>query len=260
MPSTFWLIGRSSMDSQIVLLAAAFLTVAILYSSVGHAGATGYLAVMAIAGMSPALMKPTALILNIVVASIATYKYYRRGAFSWALFVPLVLTSFPFAYLGGSITLPAQYYKPLVGIFLLYSAWRFIASSRNCDKVEIKPVSWPILLICGSGLGFLSGLTGVGGGVFLSPLMLLMHWAPIRVISGVASAFILSNSISGLAGLLTTHIDMAPGLPWWMLAVMLGGLIGAEFGSGRFKEKTIQRLLAVTLLIAGLKLSSSLIF
>ena len=259
MPSTFWLTGRNAVDSEILLLAAAFLVVAVLYSSVGHAGATGYLAVMAIAGMSPALMKPTALILNIVVASIATYKYYRRGAFSWSLFVPLILSSFPFAYLGGSITLPAQYYKPLVGAFLLYSAWRFLASSRHSDTTEIKPVSWPILLVCGSGLGFLSGLTGVGGGVFLSPLMLFMHWAPIRVISGVASAFILLNSISGLAGLLTTRIDIATGLPWWMLAVMLGGFIGAEFGSGRFKAKTIQRLLAVTLLIAGIKLSSSLL-
>ena len=139
MPSTFWLIGRSSMDSQIVLLAAAFLTVAILYSSVGHAGATGYLAVMAIAGMSPALMKPTALILNIVVASIATYKYYRRGAFSWSLFVPLVLTSFPFAYLGGSITLPAQYYKPLVGIFLLYSAWAVSGLEDTLLRCQIQP-------------------------------------------------------------------------------------------------------------------------
>ena len=248
------------MDSQTLLLAAAFLSVAALYSSVGHAGATGYLAVMAIAGMAPTLMKPTALILNIVVASIATYKYYRRGAFSWRLFIPLVLTSFPFAYLGGRITLPPQYYKPLVGLFLLYSAWRFIASSRKDQNTVIKPVSWPILLVCGSGLGFLSGLTGVGGGVFLSPLMLLMQWAPIRVISGVASAFILSNSISGLAGLLTTNIDISPSLPWWMLAVMVGGLVGAEFGSGRFKASTIQRLLAVTLLIAGLKLTSNVFF
>lgn len=247
------------MDSQTLILAAAFLSIAALYSSVGHAGATGYLAIMAIAGMSPTLMKPTALILNVVVASIATFKYYRRGAFSWPLFFPLVITSFPFAYLGGSITLPPQYYKPLVGVFLLYSAWRFIASSRKDANAAIKQVSWPILLICGSGLGFLSGLTGVGGGVFLSPLMLLMHWAPIRVISGIASAFILSNSISGLAGLFTTNIDLPPGLPWWMLAVMVGGLVGAEFGSGHFKASTIQRLLAITLFIAGIKLTSSLI-
>lgn len=247
------------MSNEILLLAGAFLIVAILYSSVGHAGATGYLAVMAIAGMSPALMKPTALTLNVIVASIATFKYYKRGAFSWSLFLPLVLASFPFAYLGGSITLPPEYYKPLVGLFLLYAAWRAFATSRTGSSYEIKPVSWFVLLGCGSLLGFLSGLTGVGGGVFLSPLMLLMHWAPLRVISGVAAAFILVNSLSGLAGLLSKGILVAPGLPWWASAVLIGGFFGAEYGSGRFKPATIQRLLAITLLIAGIKITSSIV-
>lgn len=248
------------MDSQVLLLAAAFLIVATLYSSVGHAGATGYLAVMAIAGMSPALMKPTALTLNIIVASIATFKYYKRGAFSWQIFLPLVLASFPFAYLGGRITLPSEYYKPLVGLFLLYAAWRAFATSKNSPTYTIKPVSWPILIACGAGLGFLSGLTGVGGGVFLSPLMLMMHWAPLRVISGIAAAFILVNSLSGLVGLLSKGILIAPGLPWWAITVLIGGFFGAEYGSGRFKPETIQRLLAITLLIAGIKLSSSIFF
>lgn len=246
------------MSNDILLLAGSFLVVAILYSSVGHAGATGYLAVMALAGMSPALMKPTALTLNIIVASIATFKYYKRGAFSWALFLPLVLASFPFAYLGGRITLPPEYYKPVVGLFLLYAAWRAFATSKTDGSYDVRPVSWPILLLCGSLLGFLSGLTGVGGGVFLSPLMLLMCWAPVRVISGVAAAFILVNSISGMIGLLSKGILVAPGLPWWAMAVFVGGLIGAEYGSGRFKPVTIQRLLAITLLIAGIKLTSSI--
>lgn len=248
------------MSYDIAILAGAFLIVAVLYSSVGHAGATGYLAVMAIAGMSPALMKPTALTLNIIVASIATFKYYKRGAFSWQLFLPLVLASFPFAYLGGRITLPPEYYKPLVGLFLLYAAWRALATSKTSPTYAIKPVSWPVLIACGAGLGFLSGLTGVGGGVFLSPLMLLMHWAPLRVISGIAAAFILVNSLSGMAGLLSKGILIAPGLPWWALTVLIGGFIGAEYGSGRFKPETIQRLLAITLLIAGIKLTSSLFF
>ena len=248
------------MSYDIALLAGAFLIVAALYSSVGHAGATGYLAVMAIAGMSPALMKPTALTLNIIVASIATLKYYKRGAFSWQLFLPLVLASFPFAYLGGRITLPPEYYKPLVGLFLLYAAWRAFSTTKNSPTYEIKAVSWPVLIACGAALGFLSGLTGVGGGVFLSPLMLLMHWAPLRVISGVAAAFILVNSLSGLAGLLSKGILIAPGLPWWAVTVLIGGFIGAEFGSGRFKPGTIQKLLAITLLIAGIKLTSSIFF
>ena len=246
------------MSYDIALLAGAFLVVAVLYSSVGHAGATGYLAVMAIAGMTPALMKPTALTLNIIVATIATFKYYKHGAFSWKLFLPLVLASFPFAYLGGRITLPPEYYKPLVGIFLLYAAWRAFTTSKISHTYEIRPVSWPVLIASGAVLGFLSGLTGVGGGVFLSPLMLLMHWAPLRVISGVAAAFILVNSISGLAGLLSNGILIAPGLPWWALTVLIGGFIGAEFGSGRFKSETIQRLLAITLVIAGIKLTSSI--
>ena len=248
------------MSYDIPLLAGAFLIVAVLYSSVGHAGATGYLAVMAIAGTSPVLMKPTALTLNIIVASIATFKYYKRGAFSWQLFLPLVLASFPFAYLGGRITLPPEYYKPLVGLFLLYAAWRAFATSKNSPSYEIKAVSWPVLIVCGAGLGFLSGLTGVGGGVFLSPLMLLMRWAPLRVISGVAAAFILVNSLSGMGGLLSKGILIAPGLPWWAITVLIGGFIGAEYGSGRFKPETIQRLLAITLLIAGIKLTSSLFF
>ena len=248
------------MSYDIPLLAGAFLIVAVLYSSVGHAGATGYLAVMAIAGTSPVLMKPTALTLNIIVASIATFKYYKRGAFSWQLFLPLVLASFPFAYLGGRITLPPEYYKPMVGLFLLYAAWRAFATSKNSPSYEIKAVSWPVLIVCGAGLGFLSGLTGVGGGVFLSPLMLLMRWAPLRVISGVAAAFILVNSLSGMAGLLSKGILIAPGLPWWAITVLIGGFIGAEYGSGRFKPETIQRLLAMTLLIAGIKLTSSIFF
>lgn len=245
-------------DLQLAILASAFLVIAALYASVGHAGATGYLAIMAIAGLQPALMKPTALTLNIVVASIATFKYYRRGAFSWKLFLPLVLASFPFAYLGGRMTLPPDYYKPLVGLFLLYAAWRAFDTTKSNPVYEIKAPASVTLVFTGAILGFLSGLTGVGGGVFLSPLLLIMHWAPIRVISGVAAAFILVNSISGMAGLLSGNVPTAVGLPWWVSAVLIGGLIGAEFGSGRFKPATIQRLLAATLLIAGLKLTSGL--
>lgn len=248
------------MSLEIGILAAAFLAIAFLYASVGHAGATGYLAIMAIAGMSPALMKPTALTLNVIVASVAVFKYYKRGAFSWPLFLPLVLASFPFAFIGGKITLPPDYYKPLVGIFLLYASWQAFKRSIDEKPYDIKKVSWPTLIVCGGTLGFLSGLTGVGGGVFLSPLMLFMQWASVRVISGVAAAFILINSISGLAGLLSNGLVQAPGLPWWAVAVLVGGFIGAEYGSGRFKTTTIQKLLALTLLIAGIKLTSGVFF
>lgn len=246
------------MDSQIILIASAFFIVSLLYSSVGHAGATGYLAVMAIIGIQPALMKPTALLLNIVVASIACYKFHKRGAISFELLIPLILISIPCAYLGGRVNLPPQYYKPLVGLFLLFAAYRAIINAKQHATYAIQRPSWPVLYIAGGLLGFLSGLTGVGGGVFLSPLMLMHRWAPIRKISGTASGFILANSIAGLVGLLSTQTQMVDGMGYWFVAVLLGGYIGAEFGSHRFTPTTIQRLLAATLLIAGIKLLFSI--
>lgn len=242
------------MDHQVVLIASAFFIVALLYSSVGHAGATGYLAVMALAGIHPALMKPTALILNIVVASIGCYKYNKRGAISYSLLIPLILVSIPCAYLGGRFNLPPQYYKPLVGIFLLFAAYRAFFTAKQQDTYPIHRPSSLALYIIGALLGFLSGLTGVGGGVFLSPLMLIYRWAPIRTISGTAAGFILVNSIAGFLGLLSSPTQMIDGMGWWIVAVVTGGLIGAEFGSHRLSPSAIQKLLAGTLLIAGIKL------
>lgn len=247
------------MDLQLYIIAGAFFLVALLYSSVGHAGATGYLAVMALAGFQPLLMKPTALILNIIVASIASYKYFKRDSISFKLLLPLILVSIPFAYLGGRINLSPQYYKPLVGLFLLFAAYRAFFTSKQSNSYDIKHAPWPILCIVGAILGFLSGLTGVGGGVFLSPLMLMFCWAPIRTISGTAAGFILVNSISGLVGLLSTSTQTVDGMQWWILAVILGGYIGSEFGSHRFSTNTIQKLLAGTLLIAGIKLLSTIL-
>ena len=246
------------MDGQVVLIASAFFLVALLYSSVGHAGATGYLAVMALVGVQPALMKPTALILNIVVASIGCYKYHKRGAIGFDLLIPLILVSIPCAYLGGRFNLPPQYYKPLVGLFLLFAAYRAFFTAKHHATYATQRPSWQTLYIVGALLGFLSGLTGVGGGVFLSPLMLMYRWAPIRTISGTAAGFILVNSIAGLAGLLSTPTPMIDGMGWLVLAVLAGGYIGAEFGSHRFSPSTIQKLLAGTLLIAGAKLLSTI--
>jgi uncharacterized membrane protein YfcA len=245
------------MDVQLYIIGVAFFLVALLYASVGHAGATGYLAVMALAGIQPALMKPTALMLNIVVASIASYKYYQKGVISLRLLIPLIVLSIPCAYLGGRINLPPNYYKPLVGLFLLYAAYRAFPTAKQSTDYSIRTAQWPLLCIVGAVLGFLSGLTGVGGGVFLSPLMLVLRWAPIRTISGTAAGFILVNSISGLLGLLSSTPQTLDGMGWWILAVVVGGYLGAEFGSHRFSPPTIQKLLAGTVLIAGIKLLSS---
>ncbi len=241
-------------DFQSILIAFLFFLVAILYSSVGHAGASGYLAIMGLVGVSAVVMRPSALALNIVVAVITTIKFYRAGSFSWRLLIPLIITSIPMAYIGGKIVLPETFYKPLVGIILLLSAWRLIVSTKNGRTYEVVQPSIPILLVTGAGLGFLSGLTGVGGGIFLSPLLLFFKWAPIKVISGVTAGFILVNSISGILGILSTQTQFHPTLPIWLLVVIIGGFIGAEYGSRRLGNTTILRLLAIVLIVSGIKM------
>jgi uncharacterized membrane protein YfcA len=238
------------------LLAMLLLAAALLYSSVGHGGASGYLAAMALFGVAPLLMKPTALTLNIVVASIAVFKFYRSGSFSWQLFVPLAITAIPMAYFGGTMVLPVHWYKPLVGLVLVWAAWRSFKTA-SASSYELRPASSGVLLITGALLGFLSGLTGVGGGIFLSPLLLFLRWAPVKVISGVAAAFILVNSIAGILGVMTTGVEFHAALPLWIVAVLIGGFIGAEYGSKRLANPTIQRLLASVLLVAGIKMIAS---
>ena len=241
----------------ITLLALLIFLAATLYASVGHAGASGYLAAMALFGMAPLEMKPAALTLNILVATIAVVKYLRAGRFSWPIFWPFALASVPFAYLGGLILLPGVYYKPIVGAVLLYAAIRFVFEARKPDYA-IRTPSMPIVLVSGASLGFLSGLVGVGGGIFLSPLLIALQWEEVKKVSGIASAFILVNSIAGLLGFISTETPHLPhGLPVWALAAVVGGYIGAEFGSRRLGNPAIKRLLSVVLLVAGAKMISA---
>lgn len=242
------------MSFEDIVLAALILVAALLYSSVGHAGASGYLAAMALMGVSPAVMKPTALTLNILVAVIATAKYYRVGAFSWRLFWPFALASIPFAYLGGTLTLPGHIYQPLVGAALIYAAWySFRTAHQPAQALAARP-HMSVLLLAGAALGLLSGLTGVGGGIFLSPLLLFFRCAEVRVISGIAAAFILVNSVAGLLGVMASAPAFPAALPYWAVAAVAGGLIGAEYGSRRLGNSTIRKLLAVVLVIAGAKM------
>lgn len=242
------------MSFEDIILTVLIFVSALLYSSVGHAGASGYLAAMALLGVAPAVMRPTALTLNILVAIIATAKYYRVGAFSWHLFWPFALASIPFAYLGGAMTLPGHIYKPVVGAVLIYAAWHSFRTAHLANQgVNARP-HIAFLLLAGAGLGFLSGLTGVGGGIFLSPLLLLFRWAEVKVISGIAAAFILVNSIAGLLGVITSAPALPSALPYWAVAAVIGGYVGAGYGSKRLGNSTIQKLLAVVLVIAGAKL------
>ena len=240
--------------SESLLLIPLIFFAALLFSSVGHGGASAYLAAFALIGMAPASMRPAALCLNVLVASIGLYKFYRAGAFNWQLFWPIALTSVPAAFIGGLVTLPNQTYKIMVGLCLIYAAFTIFMQASKQDDIDVKPVAKPVLLGLGASLGFLAGLTGVGGGIFLSPILLYFGWAKTKVISGVAAAFILANSISGLLGVLTKSAAMPAGLLYWAVAAVAGGLIGAEYGSKRLTNPVIRKLLALVLLFAGSKM------
>jgi len=239
-----------------LLLAALIFVVALLYSTVGHAGASGYIAAMALFGMTPLVMKPTALTLNIIVALIGTVRFYRAGFFSWRTFWPFAVASIPAAYLGGALVLPVTVYKTVVGVVLLYSAVRLFWTAYSADnqKTTLAPI-W-LALIIGAGIGLLSGLTGVGGGIFLSPVLLLMRWAKTRETSAVSVAFILVNSSAGILGNYSSITYLSGDLIFWAPAALVGGWIGTELGTRLLPISGIRRFLSVVLVLAGLKLLS----
>ncbi|HEX9919166.1 MAG TPA: sulfite exporter TauE/SafE family protein [Pyrinomonadaceae bacterium] len=244
--------------TDVIVLSLLILVAAMLYSSVGHGGASGYLAAMALFGLAPATLKPTALCLNILVASIATFRFWRAGCFHWPLFWPFAVASIPLAFVGGAITLPTTIYKQVVGLTLLYAAFRLFLYTRakadDAATTQVRTAPLAPSMLSGGLIGLLSGLTGVGGGIFLSPLLLLLNWADTRRTAGVSAAFILVNSIAGLSGNLTNLQTLPPALPYFALAAVAGGLIGSEFGSRRLAGVTIRRLLAVVLVVAGVKM------
>jgi uncharacterized membrane protein YfcA len=245
--------------ADIVLLSLLIFAAAMLYSSVGHAGASGYLAAMALVGVAPDVMKPSALALNILVATITTIRFYKAGCFSWPIFWPFAVSSIPFAFVGGYITLPSSVYKQLVGVALLLAALRLVWNRQAAvqdDKppTDKKPIPLMPALSCGAGIGLLSGLTGVGGGIYLTPLLLFMGWAETKESAGVSAAFILVNSIAAIFGHLANMNTLPPAIPYWAAAAVVGGIIGSGFGSRRLGNLTLRRLLAVVLVIAGVKL------
>ena len=234
------------------LLLLGVALVAFLYSSVGHAGASGYIAVMSLCGLTATFIRPTALVLNILVACIGTFQFWHAGHFSWRLFWPFALLSVPAAYAGGYLHLAAPTLKPLLGLVLLFSAARLFF--RQADPEETKAPSRPLAVAAGAGIGFLSGLTGTGGGIFLTPLLLFCRWTYTRRAAAVSVLFILVNSVAGLAGYLSSG-QPVPSIVWPLAAAaVVAGTIGSRFGSRRFPVRTISILLATVLVIAGCKL------
>ena len=244
------------MDTTALALAAAFFVAAILYSSVGHAGASAYLAAMGLLGVAPATMRPTALALNILVASIVTVRFHLAGQVAWRSVLPFILGSVPLAFIGGGLTLPTAIYKPLAGVVLLVAAARLAWTSGRAAATEEPSPRVPFVPAVGVGavIGFLSGLVGTGGGIFLTPLLLFARWSGARAAAGISAAFILANSTSGLLGNVSAVAALPPALPVWLLAVAGGGLIGAEAGARRLSSVGLRRALAVVLVVAGLKL------
>jgi uncharacterized membrane protein YfcA len=238
--------------TSVILLSPVIGVIAFLYSSVGHAGASGYIAVMALWGLAPTEIRPTALILNILVASIGAYQFWSAGHFSWKLFWPFAVLSVPAAYLGGYLHVPVSILKILIGLVLLLSAVRLFF--RKEDPPGIVQVSRPTAVSVGAVIGFLSGLTGTGGGIFLTPTVLFFRWARIRQAAAISALFILVNSVSGLAGYFTSnHYIPALGMIIAPSAV-IGGVLGSYLGSRRLPVRAISILLATVLVIAGAKL------
>lgn len=264
------------MDStDVLLLSLLILLAAALYSSVGHGGASGYLAAMALFGLAPAVMRPTALCLNLLVSSLGAFRFWRAGHFRWRTFWPFAITSIPAAYVGGAITLPTTLYRQLVGLALLFAAVRLFLRARKTTGAndataddgaggraakaaggDAPARDAPLLpaMLLGVVIGLLSGLTGVGGGIFLSPLLILAGWAGARRTAAVSAAFIFVNSAAGLLGNPASVRSVSSALPYFAAAALAGGLAGTEFGSRRLTPLWVRRLLAAVLVVAGLKL------
>lgn len=246
------------MDLDIITLAGLFFLVAALYSSVGHAGASGYLAAMALLGFAPEQMRPTALALNILVGGIGLWRFYRAGLVPWRKVLPFVLASIPMAFLAAQWKIPTETYSFLLGALLLTAAigaWRSgHLMAQSGETLYSKPVPWPAALAAGGAIGCQSGITGTGGAIFLTPLILAMGWAHTREASGLSVAFVWLNSLAAILGLLRSNQSFPEALPVWLLAVALGAVLGTQLGIQRWPVHRLRKSLAVVLAIAAGKL------
>jgi uncharacterized protein len=240
------------MDINIIFFGLLFL-VAFLYATVGHGGASGYLALMAIFGMAPEVMKPTALLLNLFVSLTAFIQYYRGGHFKWQIFWPLALLSVPFAYVGGLVTIDANVYKKLLGVLLLLPVVRFLFF-RDTKVSALKPSKPLASAGIGAGIGWLSGLIGIGGGIILSPILLMLKWTDQKQTAAISAIFIFVNSAAGLLGQFHRGITFTQDMAAYVVVAFVGGFAGAYFGAIRFNQNVLKYSLAAVLAVASYKL------
>ena len=239
-------------EYSIVFFISLFI-IAAMYSSVGHGGASGYLALLVIYGCSPTVMKPTALLLNVLVSLIAFIQYYRTRNFNWKIFIPLAVTSIPLAFMGGTISLDANVYKIMLGILLIVAAFRFIFIQKG-KADQIVEANIPALLLIGAVIGLISGMIGIGGGVILSPILLILNWADIKQTAGISALFIFVNSIAGLGGGFINGLQFNNAMLLMLGVALIGGFVGSYVGSCLLVPNTLKKVLAVVLLIASIKL------
>jgi uncharacterized membrane protein YfcA len=236
-----------------VLFSLLFLSIAALYSSVGQAGGTGYIAVMGLAGFHPDVIKPTALMLNILVAAIGTARFAAAGLLTRRSCYPFAVLGAPFSLLGGAMHLPPWLYQPVVGSLLVLAVWPVLRPAQEDHGPSTDPPFLPALAV-GAGIGFVSGVTGVGGGIFLAPLVLAFRWTDIKEAAAISATFNLLNSAAALAGAWDMRHGIPAALPWWLLAVGLGGLLGSWLAVRQLPVRTLRYILAVILLAAGLRM------
>jgi uncharacterized protein len=242
--------------SQSLWMPLLLFVVALLYASVGQAGASGYLAVMAMTEMSPSAMKVTALALNLMVSAIGTFQFYRAGLLAFRTFYPFAILGIPFSLVGGAIHLPEEIFYPIIGGILVLSAAQMFRSAwkqRQSSQDEKAPPFLPALLT-GAGIGLVSGITGTGGGIFLAPIILTMGWVSARRTGAVTAAYNLLNSAGALVGASSVWTNAPPSLPLWLVFVAAGGAIGAFAGVRFLPERALKMTLGLILLVSGLRM------
>jgi uncharacterized protein len=237
-----------------ILFALALAIIAATYAAVGQAGATGYIAAMGLIGLSPDVIKPAALALNTLVAAIGTARFARAGHITWHGTYPFILLGLPFSILGGATHLPASVYRPVVGVLLLVAAWQMAKLARTSTPTAETTLARPplrIAILAGAAIGFVAGMTGIGGGIFIAPLVLSLRWLDTRHTAGLSAVFNLLNSAAALAGLLSTSVSLPRELPLWLAAVAIGAALGSWLGVRHLPPRVLRYVLSALLLVGG---------